>query len=447
MRRRTILKSLLALGSVAVPGFRLPLAQVPDERGKFFVFVQAEGGWDPTSFCDPKVNQKGERVINRWAKEGLREDDLPRAGKIRYAPWAHNKAFFEAHHDKMLVINGVDAQTNSHTTGVVHNWSGRSSEGYPTMSALLAARYGPDLPVAYLNFGGYSETAGIARYTRLNNADLLRNIATPTVDVHEMERRYVSESDWTAIRRWREEDTAAWRADSAPMTSGTPVLLPLERESREFYRSAVVGSERLEAYAASIPSEGELIEGERGRSASNGILWSDLERQAQLAVLAFKTGAAVSADFVIYSFDTHATHDDDHMWLLGKLTDGVDCLWEYAEQHEVADDLVVVMGSDFGRTNHYNSQKGKDHWPYGSFIVMEKNQSWTDRVVGETNELHHAYNIDPSTLERVGDSDPNGTHIYPKHVHKALRRYLGIENSPGAQRFPFNNTEDFAFFG
>ena len=35
---------------------------------------------------------------------------------------------------------------------------------------------------------------------------------------------------------------------------------------------------------------------------------------------------------------------------------------------------------------------------------------------------------------------------YPKHVHKALRRYLGVANSPGAQRFPFNNTEDFAFF-
>ena len=30
----------------------------------------------------------------------------------------------------------------------------------------------------------------------------------------------------------------------------------------------------------------------------------------------------------------------------------------------------------------------------------------------------------------------------PKHVHKALRRYLGVENSPGALRFPFNNTED-----
>ena len=61
----------------------------------------------------------------------------------------------------MLVINGVDAQTNSHTVGIVHNWSGRNSEGYPTTTALLAAHYAPDLlTVPYLNFGGYSRHGG-----------------------------------------------------------------------------------------------------------------------------------------------------------------------------------------------------------------------------------------------------------------------------------------------
>ncbi len=62
----------------------------------------------------------------------------------------------------------------------------------------------------------------------------------------------------------------------------------------------------------------------------------------------------------------------------------------------------------------------------------------------ETDGLHFAQRINPRTLER---DDMNGTIIYPKHVHKALRRYLGLENSLGAQRFPYNNTKDFAFFG
>ena len=101
-------------------------------------------------------------------------------------------------------------------------------------------------------------------------------------------------------------------------------------------------------------------------------------------------------------------------------------------------------GSDFGRTNFYNSQDGKDHWPIGSYVIMEKGQRWTNRVVGETDGLHFAQRINPMTLAR---DDTNGTIIYPKHVHKALRRYLGIEDSLGAQRFPYNNTEDFGFFG
>ena len=106
--------------------------------------------------------------------------------------------------------------------------------------------------------------------------------------------------------------------------------------------------------------------------------------------------------------------------------------------------MVVVMGSDFGRTNKYNSDGGKDHWPIGSFIVMEKNQSWTNRVIGETDELHFARKVNPGTLQR---DDAAGTLIYPKHVHKGLREYLGIGDSAESRMFPFSNTETLPLFG
>ena len=78
------------------------------------------------------------------------------------------------------------------------------------------------------------------------------------------------------------------------------------------------------------------------------------------------------------------------------------------------------MGSDFGRTNFYNAADGKDHWPYGSYIVMEKNQRWTGRVVGETDELH--FPLPDRSAHAGGATRRTGTLIYPKHVHKALRR-------------------------
>ena len=432
MRRRTILKGLLVGAGSAAAGFRLPFAHAADYRGKLFVFVQAEGGWDPTSFCDPKANTPDEPVINHWAER----DEIRQAGNIPYASFADNSAFFEKYCERILVINGVDAQTNSHTVGVVHNWSGRNSEGYPAMGALLAAGYGPELPVAYLSFGGYSDTGGVARYTRLNNANLLRNIARPAENDAALEGRYISAADWAAVRERQTLDAAriVSEADS----------LPRDLRNRLLHQSALASSEGLAAYADAIPPEDELERSVEHETSSGNTFGSDLRRQAQLTVLAFKTGVAVSADLWLGGFDTHATHDADHEWLLGNLTDSVDYLWNYAEELGVADRMVVVIGSDFGRTNFYNAQDGKDHWPIGSFVIMEKNQPWTNRVVGETDDLHFAYRINPTTLER---DDSNGTIIYPKHVHKALRRYLEIENTPGAQRFPFNNAEDFAFFG
>jgi len=432
MKRREMLKCLLATVGSAAAGFRLPLANAQDYLGKLFVFVQADGGWDPTSFCDPKANTPDEPVINHWAER----DEIREAGNIPYAPFANNEAFFEKYYQRMLVINGVDAQTNSHTVGVVHNWSGRNSEGYPAMTALLAAAYGNELPVSYLSFGGYSRTGGVTRYTRLNNANLLRSIAVPDVVSDDPNRRYIGEADWASLR--------SRLAVATERLAAAPGLLPDEARNRNLYRTAFEASEGLKAYADAIPPEDSLEQPQDIQPTPDSTYRSELRRQAQLAVLAFKSGVAVSADLWLGGFDTHDDHDANQGALLANLTDSVDYLWDYAEVHGVAGRLVVVIGSDFGRTNFYNSQNGKDHWPIGSYVIMEKDQPWTNRVVGETDGLHFAQKINPATLDR---DDTNGTIIYPKHVHKALRRYLGISNSPGALRFPFGSTEDFAFFG
>ena len=421
-----MLGGLLAAGAGLGAGFRLPLVHAADYRGKLFVFVQADGGWDPTSFCDPKTNTPGEPIINHWAEH----DEVRQAGEIAYAPFARNDAFFSKYHRRMLVINGVDAQTNSHTVGVTHNWSGRNSAGYPTMSALLAAHHAPDQIIAYLNFGGYGETGGLARSTRIDDVDLLRKVATPRVGMEEL----FQDEDWAALREAR--------AAADRRLGVAPDLLPGDEHHRAFHRSALA-AEGLKVYADALPPENE-IEGRQEHTSGGAVFRSTLRRQAQLTVLAFKTGVAMSADLYLGGFDTHTKHDPDHEWLLGNLTDSVDYLWEYAEEHGVADRMVVVMGSDFGRTNFYNASAGKDHWPIGSYIVMEKGQRWTGQAVGETDALHFAQRIDPGTLRR---DDRRGTIIYPKHVHLALRRYFDVADSPGAQRFPFNNTEDFAFFG
>ena len=292
------------------------------------------------------------------------------------------------------------------------------------------------MPIGYLNFGGYAATGGITRYTRLGDAGLLRNIASPARSRGDPNARYLSTADWAAVR--------SLQTDDAERLSQTSNLLAGDAKSRRLYAAAFGSAEGLRGYADAIPPAAEREQAEIFYAPSGVTYRSELRRQAQLSVLAFKTGVAVSADLWLGGFDTHAVHDPDHEWLLGNLTDGIDYLWDYAEEHGVADRMVVVVGSDFARTNHYNSQQGKDHWPIGSYVIMEKNQPWTNRSVGVTDELHFAHPVNPETLAR---DDARGTRVYPKHVHKALRRHLGIEASEAAALFAFPNTEDFAFFG
>ena len=67
--------------------------------------------------------------------------------------------------------------------------------------------------------------------------------------------------------------------------------------------------------------------------------------------------------------------------LLGNLTDGVDCVWDYAEQHGVADRLVVVIGSDFGVPTSTTRRTARTHWPIGSYVFMEKGRRWTNELL------------------------------------------------------------------
>ena len=357
----------------------IALAQGSRYYGKLFVFVQADGGWDPTSFCDPKVNIPGEAVINRWAQTG----EVRQAGNILYAPFGSNGAFFEKYYARMLVINGVDAQTNSHSAGIVHNWSGKISEGYPTTTALLAAQNGTGMAMPYLSFGGFSNPAGLAVYTRLNDPALIRDSVVPEMPVDPDGGSYIRPDDWQLMQ--------SARLSSAVRIASAPNLLPQAARNRRLYAASVAPDtiEGLREFAVTIPGQSDL----KGIEKS-GHLWSTLKRQCQLAVLAFKAGVAVSADLYLGGFDTHSNHDADHNWLLANLTTSVDFLWDYAELHGVADRLVVVMGSDFGRTNFYNDAEGRtigpsvasSSWkrtspgPTGSWVRPTRSTSRTRRI-------------------------------------------------------------------
>ena len=430
MKRRIFLKSMASaatLSAFASLSSRV-WAAPEDYEGRFLVVMQMDGGWDVTQLCDPKTNTPGEPDINNWANSS----DIQTAGRIHYAPVASNQRLFQNHYQKMLVINGVDAQTNSHTTGVLHNWSGRNAAGLPTLTALFAAAKAPDLPLAYVNNGGFSATADLIRFSRLNEHNALIDILDPTLVSEDSSRTLRRSADISRVQRYQREVLERKLANNA--------LTPRQRANATAHLSALTNRETLDRLKSILPDSDEI--------QPNVVIpyvnfESDLMRQIQLSLLTFKAGVGASCDLMCHGFDTHNEHDVQHEALYDHVADAIDYFWNFAGELGISDRITLVIGSDFSRTNYYNAENGKDHWPIGSYIVMEEAPTWGNRVVGITDGLHNALQINPTTLKEDSDS---GITLYPKHVHKALRRYLGLDALAQEQRLTFGATEDIDLF-
>jgi uncharacterized protein (DUF1501 family) len=283
----------------------------------------------------------------------------------------------------------------------------------------------------YLNFGGFGATQGITRSTQVGQIATLRNLVEPNLTQWDS-RPYLPESDWERIK--------AMHVAGMEAKAGVPTAPGGSRKNRLLYADAFSKSEAIAEFASYIPDEAGL-QPERDITTTRR---SNLHQQIQLALLAFKAGVSVSADLLEIGFDTHQNHDELHPLLLANVTDAIDYLWTFAGQLGLADRLVLVIGSDFGRTPFFNSSEGKDHWPIGSTLVMERNATYTNKVYGKTDEGHNALKIMPSTLR---EDSQKGVIIKPAHVHKALRKYLGLDADVVTRQFPFTATEDFGFFG
>ena len=333
MNRREFIKKTALIGAsgLMLPAARLYGAVDGGYTGRLLIQLQAGGGWDVSSYCDPKVNQPGEPAITHWSEAG----DIQQAGNIPFAPFANNAFLFEKYHRDMLVINGVDMQTGSHDTGTTHNWSGRVAEGYPTLTAMFAAKNAPEQPLSYINFGGHAQTAGLIRHSRLNNIDALKEIIRPESIGDDTLR---NADDLARIR-------AAAQARLERQLDNV-YLTPRKMNNMSAYQQALNSRSSLAELTNYLPSQSDIIEYQQVNMETD----SDLQRQIQLTIAAFDAGLASASDLSAGGYDTHNNHDALHEGQFTHLNESIDLLWTLAEAANIADRLTVVIGSEFSRT-------------------------------------------------------------------------------------------------
>lgn len=450
MKRRDFIQMLAATGMTA----SLPLtaskahAAAPDH---FLVIVNAGGGWDPTSLCDPKGNlsqylaerpdARNEGSINsvaintetkRNAVSGMTWSDTPRinnsdATTERVDNQYQN--FFTTYHDKLTVINGVDNGTNNHSSGNRATWSGNLEMGYPSLAALFAASKNPSLPMAYISNGGYDFTASLVSRARASSAGFIDRLADPNSDRYHYRNEDQSTDIYSQIKQAQAQRLARQQSDEA---------LPLRRRQlnqlftvRQEDNDLAKLSEEKAIIEAVVPTNDHMNNRDQG-----------FKRQASLVAAAFKSGVAASANISTGGFDTHGNHDNSQYQSLGDLLEGVAYLQEALEAAGIADKTTVVIGSDFGRTPYYNSGNGKDHWPVTSVMVMHPTGSGKGgNVFGVSTDKFRAQTLNRTT----GQPDGNGQLLTPAHVNLALRKELGIADNTLAVRFPLH-VDDFDIF-
>ena len=385
-------------------------------RAPLLLSLHASGGWDPTSLCDPKGRESTESLdpVNRFFVDNI---GTPSASSpIRWAPMGANATFFNAHYDKLLIVNGVDTETNNHTSGARYVNCGILEEGHPSLGAMLTAHVGPNLPLGYITNGGYDITRGVVPRTRLGQLGVINKIAEPDLDG---ERPYHLDEVQAHLEEHR-------RARLNRLSSR--LALPRIKRSVELLGETRGGQNELRHLKENIPDLNAFS--------------TNVGQQGAIALAGYRAGLTAAANLTTGGFDTHGNHDVSQAAAMDRLTSGLMEVWSEVERHGLEDEVLIMVTSDFGRTPRYNEGNGKDHWPITSVLFMGAGVVG-NRVIGATDAGVRPLLVNPQTLE----VDSNGIKINPGHIHATLRARFGLDISDLNAHYPLQDAPLPALFG
>jgi uncharacterized protein (DUF1501 family) len=410
MQRRELLRLAGAAGVVIPHWALLPeaSAQAGPYTGRILVNIHAAGGIDQGSWTDPRER---DATLNTYAAAGT---PAGVAGTIRYAPMGNNAAFFNAHFRRILVINGVHSETNGHDEGTRAHATGRLDMGYPNVSELFAFTHGRGMPMPWLNSGGFRTSAGLVAPTPVPNEAAFRALTQP--NAASASNDFMKQADMTRVQAVRAERMKALQARGD--------LLPRSKTTVEEFLGAADSRALLQRVTQLLPTT------------------FDAFTQAHIGLIAAQAGITSTIQLSSGGFDAHDNIDNNYANALPRLTNLVDYLWQKSADLGLSNRLFVRIYSEFGRTP-LNNGNGKDHWEVGSQVLMEAAPAWGNRVFGASGPRHQQLKINVAT----GAVDPvAGIVIKPRHIHAALRRYLGIDTTDPRFNLKVPANEMFDFF-
>jgi len=396
------------LGAAALGGLPRALAAHAggDAPGRKFIFVVNYGGWDPTRVFNPAFQNASvdmERDAEPVTLGGLTFVDHQDRPSVR--------GFFEDHHERSLFVNGILVPSVAHENCLHLIMTGTTSSVASDWPALVAA-HGPgdaDFPLPGVVVSGPSFPGGLGGVvTRTGSSSQLEGLLSGEIITQSDVQTGRPDARAEAIMDDYMRRRAAAAADYA--------LDGRARTLKAAYDNSLSRARSLKDLLHVVDFSSGTSLGEQIRLATD-LLSRGVTRVATIASS--------------YAWDSHvdndATQSTNFEGLFSDLRDLMAQLHASPGQwsQSLADETVVVVISEMGRTPALNPSDGKDHWPYTSALVVGPGVTGS-RTIGATDEFYYGERIDPAT----GELDDDGRDLSSDMFGATLLALAGIDPTP-----------------
>jgi hypothetical protein len=402
--------ALAALGSL---GWSPRMARAAQGERKF-LFFYAGGAWDSTAVFDPHHGSDG---VDHMPDSYTRELGALRHTANELEMEAVSR-FFTRWGNRAAIVNGIDAHTVGHDSGMQMTMTGTSADNYPDWPTVLASSGAGDYPLPHVVFGGPAYGGHLSSaVVRAGGGTLLDLI----------DGRIVGASDVPApqLQAPADQMVDAFVYDRVARFSG----------ARAGLRGAT--RDRTDALLQNLDRSLE-IEG-RKFEAGLGELGNTMLDQAIKATEMMRLGLSRCAMVGIPGgWDTHGGNAPQEPQF-NNFFEALDLLMEHLASTPglstpwQIDEVVVVALSEFGRTPLFNGAMGKDHWPYNSTLVVGSGVRG-GRSLGATDGSLIGLPVD----FRTGLASDVGDVLGSENVGAAILKLGGVDPAsvlPGVQPF------------
>lgn len=409
MNRRHFLS---AAGATTLAAMGLPLASyaaVPANDRKF-VFVFAPGGWDTTRvFADGLDNRNVDMEL------GARRERIGDLSWISHPTRPSVDSFMAAFGSDALVMNGVMVRSIAHEICTMIMLTGTTSGLQPDWPAAIASndRDPYTLPHLVVNGPSFPGDQGVAVSRTGVSGQLDALISGQVANRSRIPYQAPDRVAENVVDRYLQR-----RAEARAIPQRSTVESRLTAD----YRDSMAKLMALKDLRFSMDFNASPLLEDQARVAVDALA-QGVSRCATLSFAGTTPGA--------FGWDTHANNDQDQAPLWEGLFQGLTQLMALLQstpgtvESTLADETMVVVMSEMGRTPLLNNLNGKDHWPYTSALLLGPGVTG-GRVVGGFDSNFYGQNVDPAS----GDVTPKGQVLSAEAVGATLLQYAGVDPEP-----------------